>query len=109
MSIYYQNWEELNVNWEDEQRLWEEIYIIVEELVGNVGGARDPQELEREIARNLEKLEDTKKEKLITVLIKLGNKEYKEKKKKQENIKVTVKDVQTIMTDYLKIEISKKD
>lgn len=53
MSIYYQNWEELNVNWEDEQRLWEEIYIIVEELVGNVGGARDPQELEREIARNL--------------------------------------------------------
>jgi hypothetical protein len=109
MSIYYQNWEELNVNWEDEQRLWEEIYIIVEELVGNVGGARDPQELEREIARNLEKLEDPKKEKLITVLIKLGNKEYKEKKKKQENIKVTVKDVQTIMTDYLKIEISKKD
>jgi len=33
MSIYYQNWEELNVNWEDEQRLWDEIYIIVEELV----------------------------------------------------------------------------
>ena len=28
---------------------------------------------------------------------------------KQENIKVTVKDIQTIMTDYLKIEISKKD
>lgn len=54
-------------------------------------------------------MEDPKKEKLITVLIKLGNKEYKEKKKKQENIKVTVKDVQTIMTDYLKIEISKKD
>ncbi len=108
MSIYYQNWEELNVNWEDEQRLWEEIYIIIEELVGG-SGARDPQEVEREIARNLEKLEEPKREKLITVLIKLGNEEYKEKKKKQEGIKVTVKDVQTIMTDYLKIEISKKD
>jgi UDP-N-acetylglucosamine:LPS N-acetylglucosamine transferase len=104
MSIYYQNWEELNVNWEDEQRLWEEIYVIV---VGS--GARDPQELEREIARNLEKLPEPKKEKLITVLIKLGNEDYKEKKKKKEGIKVTVKDVQTIMTDYLKIEISKKD
>jgi hypothetical protein len=87
--------------------LWEEIYIIVEELVGS--GARDPQELEREIARNLEKLPEPKKEKLITVLIKLGNEDYKEKKKKKEGIKVTVKDVQTIMTDYLKIEISKKD
>jgi hypothetical protein len=43
------------------------------------------------------------------VLIKLGNEEYKQKKKKQEGIKVTVKDIQTIMTDYLKIEISKKD
>jgi hypothetical protein len=107
MSIYYQNWEELNVNWEDEQRLWEEIYVIVEELVGS--GARDPQELENEIARNLEKLPEPKKEKLITVLIKLGNEDYKEKKKKKEGIKVTVKDIQTIMTDYLKIEISKKD
>ena len=108
MSIYYQNWEELNVNWEDEQRLWQEIYLIIEELVGG-SGARDPQEVEREIARNLEKLDQPKKEKLITVLIKMCNEEYKEKKMKQENIKVTVKDIQTIMTDYLKIEISKKD
>lgn len=108
MSIYYQNWEELNVNWEDEQRLWDEIYIIVEELVAG-SGARNPQELENEIARNLEKLPEPKREKLITVLIKLGNEDYKEKKKKKENIKVTVKDIQTIMTDYLKIEILKKD
>ena len=63
----------------------------------------------RDIARNLEKLPEPKREKLITVLIKLGNEDYKEKKKKQENIKVTVKDIQTIMTDYLKIEISNKD
>ena len=108
MSIYYQNWEELNVNWEDEQRLWEDIYLIIEELVGG-SGARNPQELEYDIVRNLEKLPEPKREKLITVLIKLGNEDYKEKKKKQENIKVTVKDIQTIMTDYLKIEISNKD
>jgi len=108
MSIYYQNWEELNVNWEDEQRLWEDIYLIIGELVDG-SGARNPQELEHDIVRNLETLTEPKREKLITVLIKLGNKDYKEKKKKQENIKVTVKDIQTIMTDYLKIEISKKD
>ena len=108
MSIYYQNWEELNVNWEDEQRLWEDIYLIIEELVAG-SGARNPQELEYDIVRNLEKLPEPKREKLITVLIKLGNEDYKEKKKKQENIKVTVKDIQTIMTDYLKIEISNKD
>ena len=108
MSIYYQNWEELNVNWEDEQRLWEDIYPIIGELVTG-SGARNPQELEHEIVRNLETLTEPKREKLITVLIKLGNEDYKEKKKKQENIKVTVKDIQTIMTDYLKIEISNKD
>ena len=108
MSIYYQNWEELNVNWEDEQRLWEDIYLIIEELVTG-SGARNPQELEHDIVRNLETLTEPKREKLITVLIKLGNEDYKEKKKKQENIKVTVKDIQTIMTDYLKIEISNKD
>ena len=72
-------------------------------------GARNPQELEHDIVRNLETLTEPKREKLITVLIKLGNEDYKEKKKKQENIKVTVKDIQTIMTDYLKIEISNKD
>ena len=108
MSIYYQNWEELNLNWENEQRLWEDIYLIIEELVDG-SGARNPQELEYDIVRNLEKLPEPKREKLITVLIKLGNEDYKEKKKKQENIKVTVKDIQTIMTDYLKIEISNKD
>ena len=108
MSIYYQNWEELNVNWEDEQRLWEDIDLIIGELVTG-SGARNPQELEHEIVRNLETLTEPKREKLITVLIKLGNEDYKEKKKKQENIKVTVKDIQTIMTDYLKIEISNKD
>jgi len=108
MSIYYQNWEELNVNWEDEQRLWEDIYLIIEELVDG-SGDRNPQELEHDIVRNLETLTEPKREKLITVLIKLGNEDYKEKKKKQENIKVTVKDIQTIMTDYLKIEISNKD
>jgi hypothetical protein len=42
MSIYYQNWEELNVNWEDEQRLWEDIYLIIGELVTG-SGARNPQ------------------------------------------------------------------
>lgn len=101
---YYQNWEEVDNNWEVEDRLWEEVYIIIGEVTGIGGGARNPLE-EEEIRKQLEKLEDSKKEKLIQVMILLGNEEYIEKKKKQQNIKIKVDDIKTIMKEYLKIEI----
>jgi hypothetical protein len=100
---YYQNWEEVDNNWEAEIRLWEEVYIIIGEVT-NYGAGRNPFE-EQQIREQLEKLEESKKQKLVEIMILLGNEEYREKKKKNEKIRITVNDVKTIARDYLKIEI----
>lgn len=104
-KVYY-NWEELNINWESVDMLWEDVYYIIGEVTGNniLGGARNPYE-DEQIKYQLEKLNQTKTDKLIQILILLGNVEYKEKKKKGENIKITVNDVRTIIKEYLKVEV----
>lgn len=121
----YINWEDDDFTWDSEIRQWEEVYIIIEELVGS--GARDPQywgdypyseqkpkdndqitnEIRHEIEKNLEKLNDSKKQKLIEVLITIDGEKYKEVKSKNvKDIKISVKDVETIAKNYLNIEIT---
>jgi len=99
----YLNWEEVDLNWENETQLWEEVIRIIEEVtIGGVG--RNPQE-EEEIRKQLEKLGEVKTDKLISVMILLGNQEYKEKKKKNEKIKIQVKDIKTILNEIIKVKI----
>ena len=108
----YINWEENDITWDNEIRLWEEVYIIIEELIG--GGARDPKywgdypyikdedktnlnELRHQLEQNLNKLTDNKKKKLIEVLVVLDGEKYKEQKSTTDkDIKITVKDVEYI-------------
>jgi hypothetical protein len=99
----YLNWEEVDLNWENETQLWEEVIRIIEQVT--IGGAgRNPQE-EEEIRKQLEKLGEVKTDKLISVMILLGNQEYKEKRKKNENIKIKVEDVKTILNEIIKVKI----
>lgn len=100
---YYLNWEEDDSLWESEDRLWEDISIIIGE-VANIGAGRNPYE-DAEIKRQLGLLNKVKTDKLIQVMIFLGNEEFIEKKKKNENITIQVDDVKTIARNYLKIEI----
>ena len=114
----YINWDDDDFTWDSEIRLWEEVYDIVGELVGS--GARDPQywgdgnykkpeynEVRHEIEKNLEKLNDTKKQKLIEVLLTIDGEKYKETKSKNiKDIKISVKDIETIAKNYLNIEIT---
>ena len=121
----YINWEDDDFTWDSEIRNWEEVYIIIEELVGG-GGARDPQywgdypyseqkpkdndqianEIRHEIEKNLEKLNDTKKKKLIEVLVTIDGEKYKEiKTKNVKDVRISVKDIETIAKNYLNIEI----
>ena len=121
----YIDWQDDDFTWDSEIRLWEEVYIIIEELVG--GGTRDPQywgdypfseqkpkednnqltnEIRYEIEKNLEKLNDSKKQKLIEVLVMIDGEKYKEVKTKNvKDIRISVKDVETIAKNYLNIEI----
>lgn len=100
----YIDWQDDDFTWDEEIRLWEEVYIIVGELIS--GGARDPQywgdlpdsintnaELRRQIEENLERLKQRDKKKLIKVLVTLDSKKYEETKELSKNIKITVDDV----------------
>ena len=100
---YYLDWQEDDLNWESEARFWEDVYRILDDLTeGGVG--RNPEE-EEEIRRQLEKLSKDKTEKLVQVMILLGNEEYKQKRKKNENIKITVSDVKTILKNILTVKV----
>ena len=100
--IYY-NWEDVNINWEDLNELWESVgYILNEDLGISVGAAI---ENEFELQRKIDKLADDKKDKLITVCIMMGNEEYKEKRKSNKDIKLTVSDIKTISRNLAKITI----
>jgi len=123
----YIDWQDDDFTWDSEIREWENVYIIIEELVGG-GGARDPQywgdypfseqkpkedndqqinEIRHEIEKNLEKLNDSKKQKLIEVLVTIDGEKYKETKSKNiKDIKISVKDIETIAKNYLNIEIT---
>jgi hypothetical protein len=100
--IFYK-WEEVNIKWEDLNELWESVgYILNEDLGISVGAAI---ENEFELQRKIDKLSNDKKDKLITVMIMLGNKDYKEQKKSNKNIKLTVSDIKTISRNLAKITI----
>ena len=107
-SVYI-NWEQDDFTWNAEDRLWEDVYIIVGELIG--GGGRNPQELEDEAERlrliqdRIDKLDQTKKDKLIKVILFIEDEKHTAQKRSRSNIKVTTKDIQTITANYLKLEI----
>jgi len=107
----YIDWQDDNFTWDSEIREWENVYIIIEQLVG--GGARDPQywgdypyikdenqtninELRHQLEQNLNRLNDKSKKKLIEVLVTLDGEKYKEHKTSNNDIKITVEDVEYI-------------
>ena len=118
-QIVYIDWQDDNLNWESEQRLWQEVYIIIDDLFG---GARDPQywgdhpfdlsedqqrinEIRDQLERNLERMSQQNKNKLIEVLILMGDASVVDKKRTNKDIKITVENVQTI-AKQLRVEIT---
>lgn len=118
MIKVYVNWENDNFTWNEEIRLWEEVYDIIEELIG---GIKNPEEwgempyqqqdtnaaLREQLQQNLNRLSTEKQQKLIEVLVNIDGKNYENKKlvKNKKDIKITVDDVKLIANNYLNIEI----
>lgn len=118
-QIVYIDWQDDTFNWESEERLWQEVYIIIEDLLG---GARDPQswgdhpfdliedqqrinEIRDQLERNLERMSQQNKNKLIEILILMGDASVVDKKRTNKDIKITVENIQTIARQ-LKVEIT---
>lgn len=118
MIKVYVNWENDNFTWNEEIRLWEEVYDIIDELMG---GIKNPEEwgempyqqqdtnaaLREQLQQNLDRLSTEKQQKLIEVLVNIDGKNYENKKlvKNKKDIKITVDDVKLIANNYLNIEI----
>jgi len=118
MIKVYVNWENDNFTWNEEIRLWEEVYDIIDELIG---GIKNPEEwgempyqqqdinaaLREQLQQNLDRLSAEKQQKLIEVLVNINGKNYENKKlvKNKKDIKITVDDVKLIANNYLNIEI----
>lgn len=118
MTKVYVNWENDNFTWNEEIRLWEEVYDIIEELTG---GTKNPEEwgempyqqqdtnaaLREQLQQNLDRLSVEKQQKLIEVLVNINGKSYENKRmvKNKKDIKITVDDVKLIANNYLNIEI----
>lgn len=116
----YIDWEDDVINWESEQRDWEDVYYIINDLLG--GGARDPQqwgdhpfdlledeqrlnEIRDQLQQNLDRMSQTNKNKLVEILIFMGDANVASKKQTNEDIKITVENIQTI-AKQLKVEIT---
>ena len=116
----YLNWEEDSVNWESEIRLWEEVYDLISDLLDqSQSGARNPvewgdapydskyyedlqiREIRDQLQRNLDRLTEDNKQKLIEVLILMGDERIKTDKFTKKNIKIRIEDIKTIANDYL--------
>tara|TARA_R110000868_G_scaffold329126_6_gene589965 strand:+ start:2524 stop:2901 length:378 start_codon:yes stop_codon:yes gene_type:complete len=116
----YIDWEDDVINWESEQRDWEDVYYIINDLLG--GGARDPQqwgdhpfdllddeqrlnEIRDQLQQNLDRMSQTNKNKLVEILIFMGDTNIESKKKANKDIKITVENIQTI-AKQLRVEIT---
>ena len=112
----YIDWEDDDVFWNDEVRDWEDVYYIIYDL----GGARDPREwcehpfdnydneckvneIRDQLQRNLDRISEQYKQKLIEVMIQMGSDKFKGKKSliNKKNIKITVEDIQTIAKEVI--------
>jgi len=100
MPFVYYNWEQVNINWEAESQVWEAVGYILNELGIPLGAPPISFANEIELQEKIDRLEHQKKEKLISVLIMIGNEEYKEKRKQNKNIKLKVSDIKTIAAHH---------
>ena len=101
----YYNWEEVDINWELLDMNWEEVGIIINDVLPHVisfppisGGVGKPK-------YNLKKLNELPEEKkriIIKIACEIDGKEYIDYKYKNENIKITAKDINLIMNKLYK-------
>lgn len=122
MSRYYLNWEEDDTYWNSEQRLWQDVYIIINDLVEQSSGARDPQEwgdhpfdllqddkkfeeIREELQHNLDRMSNQNKNKLVEVMVQMQNGKFSDKKTPKQNIRISVNDIRTV-AKQLTVEIS---
>lgn len=106
----YYKWEELDINWEGVDMNWEEVGFLINEVGSIVGpgfvSGKHVKENDYLTLKQLNKLPEEKKRKIIKIVFKLTkDDEYISYKYKNEDIKITADHINIIIDEISKNKI----
>lgn len=105
----YYKWEEVDINWESVNMNWEEVGFIFGEVLPTIGLTAPlssyPEKPKYDL-KKLNELPEEKKRKIIKIVCKItGEDEYIKYKYKNEDINITVEDIDIILNEVFKNKI----
>jgi len=112
---YYLDWKEVDTEWIGNPENWIDVYILIEDTVGEILGGdytlaldeMDPWESMQKKLRD-KKIKEDKIEKLLEVIVSVKGEEKKFKKNLSESPKITISDIQKTLDLYSKNKIMVK-
>jgi hypothetical protein len=112
---YYLDWKEVDTEWIGNPENWIDVYILIENTVGEILGGdytlaldeMDPWESMQKKLRD-KKIKEDKIEKLLEVIVSVKGEEKKFKKSLSESPKITISDIQKTLDLYSKNKIMVK-
>jgi hypothetical protein len=105
MSIkHYLDWKEVDFNWIEKDWDWSDVYILIEESIGSIGGdySLDPREPWDSMEKKLKKrkVDDEKISKLLKVIVSVKGESKEFSKSINDNTKISIEDIQKTLNKY---------
>ncbi len=107
-TIYYLDWQEVNINWEDLELDWEDVYILIEakQRAGGGSGSGLKDYIQGNPWKNFKRdLGEEKTDKFIKLFCKINGMNYEEVIKPKSKIKVRVEHFQRVFENVPNVKI----
>ncbi len=107
-TIYYLDWQEVNINWEDLELDWEDVYILIEakQKAGGSSGTGLKDYIQGNPWKNFKRdLGEEKADKFIKLFCKINGMNYEEVIKPKSKIKVKVEHFQRVFENVPNVKI----
>lgn len=111
-TFQYYKWEEVNINWEAVNMNWEDVGFLITDVLPSVSVGFSPymgavSEKRKYDLKKLNELPEEKKRQIIKIVCKIKGEEdeYIDYKYKNEEIEITVEDIDIIVNEILKNKI----
>lgn len=106
-TIYYLDWQEVNINWEDLELDWEDVYILIEAKQKAGGSGSGLKEyIKGNPWKNFKRdLGEEKSDKFIKLFCKINGMDYEEVIKPKSKIKVKVEHFQRVFENVPNVKI----
>jgi hypothetical protein len=107
-TIYYLDWQEVNINWEDLELDWEDVYILIEakQRAGGGSGSGLREYIQGNPWKNFKRdLGEEKADKFIKLFCKINGINYEEVIKPKSKIKVKVEHFQRVFENVPNVKI----